>query len=394
MDAPPPAGSTIHPAPRADILGDPSTPGSGATGKPADSEYGYVAGSVVTPCTREELLARCIRTLPDRVWTPADDRLVAPYDVAWIFDGVMEPARKKAHEHVQAMGFLLGLFSLVGLLAVLGGGVKALSSGPPPLLALYAVLFAQALVEERRLRAMTPALLAAQVAELRALPPARAGKPWFTWALAAAVGAVALAQVAAPGSSVAAAGLVKEAVRNGEWWRLFTAPLLHGGVLHLVMNGGALLALGPAVERLAHRAYLPLVFLAAALAGGAGSMLGYPHTTSVGASGGLLGIIGFLVVLAFRRRDLLPRDLGKDLLKDVGWIAVLGLVGFAFIDNGAHAGGLLGGVVLGLLLVPRGGATPHWDPSAAVRAAGWTSLAVIFAAAATAVLTILAAPVV
>ncbi|HET7233422.1 MAG TPA: rhomboid family intramembrane serine protease, partial [Longimicrobium sp.] len=168
----------------------------------------------------------------------------------------------------------------------------------------------------------------------------------------------------------------------GEWWRLFTAPLMHAGLLHLLFNGMALLALGGLVERYAHRAYVPLVFLLTALAGGVGSFVLYPHTNSVGASGGIMGIVGFALVLSYRRRSLLPRSLSHELLADVAWVAVMGLAAYQYIDNGAHASGLLAGALLGLLLVPRGGGeTPHWEPGPAIRAAGWVSLAILAASA-------------
>jgi hypothetical protein len=42
---------------------------------------------------------------------------------------------------------------------------------------------------------------------------------------------------------------------------------------------------------------------------------------------------------------------------------------------------LAAGALLGLLLVPRGGETPHWEPGPAIRAAGWASLAILAASA-------------
>lgn len=347
--------------------------------------YGYVAGGVPVPMERDALLSLCLGSnRPEGVWTPETGGVVPPFEVPWIFAAALAPARAKAYERLKATGFMLGLWGVLGLVIVLSAP-GALRSGPPLLLILSGVWFGQALLEHRRLQRLTPAAFVAQLDELRALPKWRAGTPLFTRALAAAIGAVALAQVLSPGSSADAAGLVKDAVRHGEWWRLLTAPLLHGGVLHLLFNTMALLALGEMVERLAHRAYLPLVFLVAALAGGAGSFVVFPHAPSVGASGGIMGLIGFTLVLSLRRRELLPRKLAKSLLADVGWVAAMGLAGYRYIDNGAHAGGLLAGALLGLLLVPRGGDAPHWEPPPAVRVAGWASLAVVAASAAAAI---------
>jgi hypothetical protein len=63
----------------------------------------------------------------------------------------------------------------------------------------------------------------------------------------------------------------------------------------------------------------------------------------------------------------------------VGGTAVLGVLGFAFIDNAAHAGGLAAGLLAGRALVPAGGDLPE---PAWLRAAGWAALAVVTAVAA------------
>ena len=44
-------------------------------------------------------------------------------------------------------------------------------------------------------------------------------------------------------------GLVVQATRDGEWWRLITAVFLHGGLLHISANMFALAVIGPVTER-------------------------------------------------------------------------------------------------------------------------------------------------
>ncbi|HEX8906574.1 MAG TPA: rhomboid family intramembrane serine protease [Longimicrobiaceae bacterium] len=373
-DAPEPEG---YPFPL-HFAGDPDGP------KPPFGPYGWVEKGALWAGDRRALEARFRKPHPPaRVWTPEGDRLVPPWQVPWLFEMLKAPGLEKMRERLKAAGFVLALFTAITLMT-LAGDPGALSHGPPIILVLVGVTFAQGLFEYRKLKALTPAEYGAMVEEVHTLPEAREGEPVFTRALAAVIAAVGVAQVLSPGSSAEAAGLVKDAVRNGEWWRLFTAPLLHGGPLHIVMNGTALLALGGLVERYAHRAFVPLVFLVTALAGGGGSFLAFPHKTSVGASGGIMGLVGFALVLSLRRRELLPSSLSKDLLADVGWIALMGLAAWQYIDNGAHAAGLAAGIALGALLVPRGGTTPHWEPAPAVRAAGWIAAAVIVASAITA----------
>ncbi len=177
----------------------------------------------------------------------------------------------------------------------------------------------------------------------------------YTKSLLALLVVVGIAQLlAGRRSGVELAGLVKPAVWNGEAWRMLTGTLLHGNFMHIWMNGLGLLATGRLVEVHSQREYVPLVFLLSALAGSAASVLLYPNATSVGASGGLMGFVGFLLVLGYRRREKLPPGFAGAILVSIAATAVLGVVGFALIDNAAHLGGLAGGAVLGRVLERRG----------------------------------------
>lgn len=61
--------------------------------------------------------------------------------------------------------------------------------------------------------------------------------------------------------SVLSAGLVKDKVWDGEYWRLLTCTLLHGSIVHIVFNAGALFSLGNMVIKLSGYFYFMLVFL-------------------------------------------------------------------------------------------------------------------------------------
>ena len=164
-----------------------------------------------------------------------------------------------------------------------------------------------------------------------------------------------------PGGSLSAGarpGPVKDAVRHGQVWRLFTAGLLHAGIWHLAGNMAALLALGRMVEILAHWSRLAIVFLVSILAGNLFSLVLLPRTTSIGASGGLMGLLGFLLVLGIRLSRGLPPRFLRSLIGGALWVAATGIIAYALIDNAAHLGGLLAGIGLGLALVPRGGVLP------------------------------------
>src|SRR5204863_2387757 len=118
----------------------------------------------------------------------------------------------------------------------------------------------------------------------------------------------------------------------------------------------ALLALGRLVEMHGHPLYLPTVFLFSALCASAASFY-VTAVTSIGASGGIMGLVGFLAVIGLRRRHVVPRGFLKAIAMSVALTAGTGLVAHQFIDNAAHAGGLVGGLLLGAVYVtrPRGG---------------------------------------
>ena len=147
-------------------------------------------------------------------------------------------------------------------------------------------------------------------------------------------------------ADLAAAALVKSLVAT-EPWRLLTAEMLHGGLLHIYMNVMAMFSLGMILERSVHRFLVVPVWLGGALAGSLLSWAFMP-TTSLGASGGIVSVFGFLLVMGWRRRALLPPDFLHGLLQSLVAIALLGILAWGIIDNFAHLGGLLFGVTAGI----------------------------------------------
>jgi membrane associated rhomboid family serine protease len=91
---------------------------------------------------------------------------------------------------------------------------------------------------------------------------------------------------------------------HGEYWRLVTFGFLHSDLTHLLLNTALLLLAAPAVERRAGTGRLFLLFLSASAASGVGILVKHQlwpsHGVSVGASGGLFGLIAAALVLTFR----------------------------------------------------------------------------------------------
>lgn len=184
--------------------------------------------------------------------------------------------------------------------------------------------------------------------------------PYYSIILIACIVVVSFVQIATDlRQSVELAGFVKPEFLNGEYWRILTGASLHGGLMHLAFNSYALFVLGRIVEIFSNRAHLPIVFLLSAIGGGFLSLLLGPDAPSVGASGGIIGFLGYLTVYGYKRRKLLSNAFLKNMLFNVGFIAFIGIFVIPNVDNFAHLGGLLVGAVYGLVQIP---SDLHTDP--------------------------------
>lgn len=185
----------------------------------------------------------------------------------------------------------------------------------------------------------------------------------YTYILVGCIVAVFLAQLYADGQNTReadellfsreTAGLAKSLFRQGEWWRVLTGAVLHGGVLHLYFNGQAFYGFGSSIEILSNRAHLAIVFLLAVVGGNLMSLAFLPDGNTVGASGGIMGLIGFLAIYGYRRKQQLPPDFSKSMLINIGFIVAFGLVAYQIVDNFAHLGGLIVGAIYGWAQVPK-----------------------------------------
>ncbi|MBW3593976.1 MAG: rhomboid family intramembrane serine protease [Actinobacteria bacterium] len=140
------------------------------------------------------------------------------------------------------------------------------------------------------------------------------------------------------------------AIENGQYWRLVTPMFLHGGIFHILMNSYVLYIFGPNVEQAFGSVRFALMYLAAGFMGNVLSFVIPPDNNSLGASGAIFGLAGILFVYLYRRRR---STFIMRYLRSISFFIVANVVlGFTLlagiVDNFAHLGGLLGGIVLGL----------------------------------------------
>lgn len=137
------------------------------------------------------------------------------------------------------------------------------------------------------------------------------------------------------------------------WWRIPAAALMHGSLLHLVMNGMTLLMLGPVLERWLSKWRFLVLLLGGALIGTGASALLRENSATVGLSGGLFALLGALLTTSLRYRSA---PLTGPRLPARSWL-VLVIANVAItltpgVDAWAHVGGALAGALLALPLTP------------------------------------------
>jgi rhomboid protease GluP len=140
----------------------------------------------------------------------------------------------------------------------------------------------------------------------------------------------------------------------GQWWRLLTSMFLHFGFLHIASNMYCLFVLGMLAERLMGRAGYLILYFGAGLAGSLLSVGVHPLVTGAGASGGVFGVAGGLVTYLWLKKAPMDFASVKGQLQRLGIFIGINVIYSlqAGVDMMAHAGGLVGGLLIGAALPP------------------------------------------
>lgn len=178
------------------------------------------------------------------------------------------------------------------------------------------------------------------------------------------------------GGDIAARGwLDAPDVAAGDWWRIVTSAFLHAGIMHLGFNMIALWFLGTAFESYVGPLRFGVIYLGSVLWGSAGALLFAPLSPTVGASGGVFGLMAAILVL--------QRQRGVSILGDVGlWLGINLVITFTLpgISIGGHLGGIVGGAAAAFALSSFGKghmAARTLQPVAVAAAAGVLALGVV-----------------
>ncbi|MGH9456741.1 MAG: rhomboid family intramembrane serine protease [Thermoanaerobaculia bacterium] len=177
-----------------------------------------------------------------------------------------------------------------------------------------------------------------------------------TFATMAVIAVVFLLEVLAGGSReipvlVSLGAIVPGLFERGEYWRLLAAMFLHIGFLHLAVNLWALYQLGGVFELLFGSRRFALTYFGSGLVASIASAM-LTRGVAAGASGAIFGILGALILAIRRSPRFRHAAWSRGLVQQlVLWAGINIVIGFTVpgIDNAAHIGGFVTGLLLGLV---------------------------------------------
>lgn len=229
----------------------------------------------------------------------------------------------------------------------------------------------------------------------RQLDRLRAKRAWATYGLAGTIAVVFALQLLWGRGDAAArlpamGSLIPARVWAGEAWRIASAAVLHASLQHAAFNALALVVLGDFIEKVLGGRRVLVLVLASAIGGNVASLLVHPSGQSVGASGGIWGLLGAAAVLGFRSGGVLHPALVPGVRRAAAINLALNIfVSFLpQVNMAAHlGGGITGALLVGTGVLTRGlprygpgddferpAVVPRWlGPAAAVLVATFTA---------------------
>lgn len=143
------------------------------------------------------------------------------------------------------------------------------------------------------------------------------------------------------------------AIKNGEVWRCISCLFMHENLIHLFFNISALNILGEEVEKINGKVYLICVYFFSAITSGIASSI-LTNGLSIGASGAIFGLLGSLLALSLNLRNY-SYDIKEKVNSLITVIAINIIISYLLpnIDIYAHIGGLIGGFIFQICLIPK-----------------------------------------
>ena len=136
---------------------------------------------------------------------------------------------------------------------------------------------------------------------------------------------------------------------DGEYYRFFTSMFMHGGIDHIVSNIIFLIALGEMLERVIGHIRFAVLYLLSGVGGSlfsiANVVLSGNRYTAIGASGAVFGLVGALLILVVINNGHYQGISIKRMIFAIAYMVYDGTRSEQ-VDNAAHVGGLIFGVLI------------------------------------------------
>lgn len=133
-------------------------------------------------------------------------------------------------------------------------------------------------------------------------------------------------------------------IKAGQYYRIITGAFLHGGILHLAFNCYALYVIGSQLESYLGKVRYLIIYLFSAVTASLFSLI-FNSNPSIGASGAIFGLMGALVYFGYHYRVYLGNVLKSQIIPLILFNLLIGALSTG-IDNFAHIGGLIGGLLI------------------------------------------------
>ena len=138
-------------------------------------------------------------------------------------------------------------------------------------------------------------------------------------------------------------------IAQGQIWRLLTCAFLHSGLVHIACNMYSLYIIGPQIQQIYGTKKYLVIYISSCITSSLLSYFMSPYGISVGASGGIFGLMGALLAFAIVERHKINKKYMSSLIQIIVINLFIGL-SIKNIDNFAHIGGLIGGILVGFIV--------------------------------------------
>ena len=138
-------------------------------------------------------------------------------------------------------------------------------------------------------------------------------------------------------------------IRGGEYYRLLTGIFLHGNIMHLLLNCYSLYIIGSQIESFLGKWKYIIIYLFSGITGSLLSITLNGMVPSIGASGAIFGLMGSLLYFGYYYRVYLGNVVKSQIIPLIVLELAMGFLSTG-VDNFAHIGGLVGGIIMTMAL--------------------------------------------